>query len=77
MDEDELKEKCVYFMEDKHQDELFEVLELDVDEMENVEVGNENNESYQEEIVHVNSPIKCETIASKIYTNYFLYRHRH
>lgn len=71
MEEDDLKEKCVYFMEDKNQDELFEVLELDVDvdDMENVEVGNDNNESsYQEEIVHVNSPLKCETITSTIYT---------
>lgn len=48
-------------MEDKNQDELFEVLELDVDEMENVEVGNETNESYQGEMVHENPAVKCET----------------
>lgn len=60
MDEDESKEKCVYFMEDKNEDELFEVLELDVDEMENVEVDNDPYETIQE-----NAGVKCETITSK------------
>lgn len=39
----------MYFMEQKNQeDELFEVLELDVDDMDNVEV-NENHETYEDE----------------------------
>lgn len=62
IDEDESKEKCVYFMEDKNQDELFEVLELDVDDNENVEV----NEEYQDELTDgANVAGNCETIASK------------
>lgn len=62
MDEDESKEKCVYFMEDKNEDELFEVLELDVDDMENVEV---DNDTYHDETIEENAGVKCETITSK------------
>lgn len=65
MDEDDAKENGVYFMEDKNEDELFEVLELDVDDMEDVEVDNEHNESYRDETIQENVGVKCETITSK------------
>lgn len=65
MDGDDSKDKCVYFMEDKNQDELFEVLELSVDGMDNVEVAVENNEPYHHETTQTKSIVKCETITGK------------
>lgn len=71
MDGDESKEKCVYFMEEKNEDELFEVLELSVDDMENVEVAIENNEPYQDEMEQVETTVKCETITSTLKMTFF------
>lgn len=73
MDGDESKEKCVYFMEEKHQDELFEVLELD--DMDNVEVGIESNEPYHDdhdETAQVETTVKCETITSTLKMIFFV-----
>lgn len=68
MDEDESKDKCLYFIEDKNEDELFEVLELEEDDMENVEVSNENNEPNHEETLQANVDVKCPTTTSKLRT---------
>lgn len=54
MDEDDSKVKSGYYEDDKNQEELFEVLELDVDDMENVVVTNEDiEETIEEEHIHV------------------------
>lgn len=67
MDDSEGKEKDSYYEEDKHEDELFEVLELDVDEMENEEVsqGNIDETAEGEENVEGNVEVKCEGSSSK------------
>ncbi len=77
MDVDEVKEKCGYYIEEhKNQDELFEVLELDVDDMESEEVCNENNESYSDETHEANISIKCETITSEWKFRFFCFSQR-
>lgn len=54
MDEDDSKVKGGYYEDDKNQEELFEVLELDVDDMENVVVTNEDiEETIEEEHIQV------------------------
>lgn len=63
MDDDELKEKCVYIVDQKNDNELFEVLELDVDDMENVEMGHESSEPCEEEMGVDDAIVKCETTA--------------
>ncbi|KAG4078431.1 hypothetical protein HA402_013142 [Bradysia odoriphaga] len=61
--DDDSKGKDGYYEEDKNQDELFEVLELDMDDMENVEVCQEDIDETVEEN---NIEVKLEETARRL-----------